>query len=608
MNPPHGMPPARSLPWVRRVWIGFRQILLPVGTSRYERYRRMRDAIVAWTLGPADARAVPIPVLPADAGAQMTVVVLSLDAPAQLRAAVESLTRQLPRPEIVVVNSGRPGAAERIRHLDPAVVVVECRRRLLPGAARNVGIAASRGRYVAFLASDCVALPGWIAHRLAAHRAGAAVVSTPVVNRDPLNPFATASHLLLFSTRLPGAPAARRKRYGCSYVRSLFERHGPFRSDLRVGEDTEFNDRLLPETPMRYVPAARTAHRGPRTPWHFLYDQYLRGRRSALGYLDLGGKITPEKVAANVRARQPELVRNGFTATPGPGWFALAWSLPWVRLGTEAYARGALSVRTRPPRTRSGPANDAPALLALLQLRNERRYLADYLENVAPHVDGILVLDDGSDDGGTGLLEGHPKVLEILRLDTGPVHRWDELRNRRLLVDAAARHRGRWLVAIDADERVEHDFRAKLDAILARADRDGVMAFQLRVRELWDAPDQYRVDGVWGRKGAARLFRLRADHDFGAQSLHGHWAPLNSRLPNGRFAVAEINLYHLRMVHAEDRRRRRDRYNAMDPDRAMQKIGYDYLTDVTGLALEKLPPGREYVPLRAPAPGPGVAT
>ena len=56
------------------------------------------------------------------------------------------------------------------------------------------------------------------------------------------------------------------------------------------------------------------------------------------------------------------------------------------------------------------------------------------------------------------------------------------------------------------------------------------------------------------------------------------------------------------MIHVQDRERRRDRYNRLDPARAFQKIGYDYLTDAAGLLVETLPSGREYTPLRAPPP------
>ena len=52
--------------------------------------------------------------------------------------------------------------AAAVRHRYPTQRVVESTERLLPGGARNVGIANTDGTFVAFLAADCIAEPGWI--------------------------------------------------------------------------------------------------------------------------------------------------------------------------------------------------------------------------------------------------------------------------------------------------------------------------------------------------------------------------------------------------------------------------------------------------------------
>jgi hypothetical protein len=91
----------------------------------------------------------------------------------------------------------------------------------------------------------------------------------------------------------------------------------------------------------------------------------------------------------------------------------------------------------------------------------------------------------------------------------------------------------------------------------------------------------------------ARLFRLREDHEFDSSELHGLKAPLQSRWRGG-FPEADLTIYHLAMVRAEDREARRRRYEAADPDRRWQSIGYEYLTDVRGLTLQPLPAGRGF--------------
>ena len=111
--------------------------------------------------------------------------------------------------------------------------------RLYPGAARNLGIRVTSAPYVAFLAADCSAGRGWAAGRLAAHRAGAAAVASAVVNAYPDSNAAWAGNLLLHSRLHESTPPARRLRYLLSYDRTLFDRYGYFREDLRASEDTE---------------------------------------------------------------------------------------------------------------------------------------------------------------------------------------------------------------------------------------------------------------------------------------------------------------------------------------------------------------------------------
>jgi glycosyltransferase involved in cell wall biosynthesis len=170
--------------------------------------------------------------------------VIALGAPDETVDAVKSLLEQQPHVEIVVVNSGGGGMAALLARHGIDVPVIEHEHRLYAGAARNIGIKATRAPYVAFLASDCRATDGWARKRLAAHRTGIAAVGSAMENREPDNPIAWAAHLALWSRRMPGA--RRGLPYGASYDRRLFEQHGYFREDLRVGEDAEFNRRAVP--------------------------------------------------------------------------------------------------------------------------------------------------------------------------------------------------------------------------------------------------------------------------------------------------------------------------------------------------------------------------
>lgn len=257
--------------------------------------------------------------------------------------------------------------------------------------------------------------------------------------------------------------------------------------------------------------------------------------------------------------------------------------LPKPSLRAPAIPSGRPSVAVRRP----------VHLIALLAVRDGMRFLPGYVANVGPQVDGIVALDDGSSDGCADFLAERPEVLELIRV---PASRptWDQMGNHRKLVSAALRHGAEWLISIDADERLEREFRARAERVIRRGRLLDLGAFAVRFRELWDAPDQFRVDGIWGRKSQARLYRARADHVFDTAALHGIKAPLQYRSRDGSYPLADLNLYHLGMLTPETRAARRHRLELADPEARWQRVGYAYLTDEAGLRVRSIRPRRMY--------------
>ncbi len=212
----------------------------------------------------------------------IAVIVISVGAPPELSGAVQSVIELDTHCEIIVVNTG---GGDVSRRLEPflhkrSLTVIAHDSTLWVGAARNLGITASKAPYIAFLAADCRVSPGWLDKRLALHRQGHPLVASAVVGTQGWNPFAWASHFALYSNRLPDTPRHEVSLYGASYDRRLFDQYGLFRGDLRIGEDSEFFQRLPKHTKPFWAPDIITIHLSPTNPISMLTDQYRRGLRA----------------------------------------------------------------------------------------------------------------------------------------------------------------------------------------------------------------------------------------------------------------------------------------------------------------------------------------
>ncbi len=294
-------------------------------------------------------------------GPAITVVVMGYRNEATIVAAVTSvLGQETTDPvEVVVVTSGGDGSAALVRSAFPELALVESASRLLPGGARNAGVAAGRGDIVAFLAADCLAEPGWVQARLAAHRAGHPVVAGAMTSAPPHRPSAVASHLALYCHRLPGRPAGPvdptdPAAHGLSYDRPVLDRLGPFDPHVLVGEDTAAARRLGElGVPIWFEPRVRTAHRGPTGTRAMLADHHRRGRVAAQ--------------AAGPSARQGSRLRRAMalpaaTAVISAQTAAAAWrngrgerarlvvTLPWLVAAVAASLAGRYRERLRSDR------------------------------------------------------------------------------------------------------------------------------------------------------------------------------------------------------------------------------------------------------------------
>jgi tetratricopeptide (TPR) repeat protein len=129
------------------------------------------------------------------------------------------------------------------------------------------------------------------------------------------------------------------------------------------------------------------------------------------------------------------------------------------------------------------PQPDRPFLSASLIVKNEERVLGDCLSSIAPVVDEIVVVDTGSTDRSRAIAKSHGAHL----IDFPWVGDFSAARNTGL--EAA---RGRWILYIDADERLQPVSREKVQRLLAADDLVGARLL-LRPKSGFTLYREYRL-------------------------------------------------------------------------------------------------------------------
>jgi glycosyltransferase involved in cell wall biosynthesis len=232
-----------------------------------------------------------------------------------------------------------------------------------------------------------------------------------------------------------------------------------------------------------------------------------------------------------------------------------------------------------------------PATVVLLAFRNEEKYLPGFFAHLRERVSEFIVLDDNSTDRSAEVAASQPNTTLLTRRNSEPTPaHFFEVDNRRLLLEVARARGAEWALCCDADERVEKRFLDQLEALTGGPK----VAYGLRVRDLWDSRDQYRVDGFWGDKAKFVFFPLLPFGEYyPSHALHTRWPPPNVRCEDEN--ILDLNLYHLISLRRADRLARLRKFKSIDPEGAHQRrIGYDYLVDESGLKLEKITPDRDF--------------
>ena len=246
----------------------------------------------------------------------MSVVIISRDEERLIDRAVKAALAQDTDEhyEVIVVTSGSDDTVSRVRQTYPDVAVVDLGPSVLPGAARNAGVAASNGRWITFPGSHVELRPDTVAKRVAAHRMGWPMVTDTMLNGTQTKA-GWASWFLDNAGLLPDQPsrAIEGPPSRCSYHRSLLAEVGGFPEDRRTGEDSVVNEELFARGYGAWWAAdCVTVHHTPCETVSILIRHHAkRGRGRAQMLLDAMelGEQTPRQVASGAARWLPGRLR-----------------------------------------------------------------------------------------------------------------------------------------------------------------------------------------------------------------------------------------------------------------------------------------------------------
>ena len=229
--------------------------------------------------------------------------------------------------------------------------------------------------------------------------------------------------------------------------------------------------------------------------------------------------------------------------------------------------------------------NYVPEVICVMCIRNESRNLPGCIKHLYKYVDKFVIFDDDSTDNSVEILKRYSKVVKIISEKQKGNHYWGERHNREVVLRTAfevSSTKNPYVLCVDPDERFEIRFLKDLKNIIKNNYGSGI---NIHFRELWDNIKQYRCDGIWNLKNKTLLFPLQEKMTFNYENeyhIPWHYRELND------IVNLDYNLYHLNMVKEKDRIKRKELYNKLDPNKKFQPIGYDYLTDETGIEIKKV--------------------
>ncbi|MBL0061716.1 MAG: glycosyltransferase [bacterium] len=198
-----------------------------------------------------------------------------------------------------------------------------------------------------------------------------------------------------------------------------------------------------------------------------------------------------------------------------------------------------------------------PVIFAMMNIRNEDRWLREVLDSAARLCDGIIAYDAGSTDKTLEICQLHPAVFAFQQgIETAT----DKARDKNRMYTLALEHKFDWMLCIDGDEVLEPTAPERMLNEIRNCPRN-VSQIDFEFLYLWNDRKHYRTDGIYTGIYHPCLFRplnqkwneLRFEPTHHGGNLHCERTPQNL---TGERIRADIKIEHLGYMFAEDRVRK----------------------------------------------------
>ena len=205
--------------------------------------------------------------------------------------------------------------------------------------------------------------------------------------------------------------------------------------------------------------------------------------------------------------------------------------------------------------------NEYPILL-LLQTRNESRRIIDFLNCVSQIFDGIILLDDESDDETYNLATSDKIVLKVVKSHIF----FNDLENRNMLLDLASFFNFTLGVFLDADELLDDKYNSLADYLNDNAD-----AYLLPLVNLWNEENTYNAE--YPNSIAGICLRYKMFRNIGHTQIYSNQGRLHfHQVPTLRHSkiADKILIKHYGMLEKVQRQQKYDFYKNEDTQKSQE--------------------------------------